>query len=248
MFKEQGMKLTIVTIKWGTRYGADYVNTLRSMTAKYGLADAQFVCFTDDSSGITHEISCYPLPEIVLPETVTWTFWRKLCLFQTTLPISGPCLYLDLDIVITGNLQPLLDNWNGCPRFIKNWVGKKTARRDRYDRINSSVVLFTAGTCSRVLEMFYAAPDKIIQEYPGDQGFVYDCLAENCDFFREGLCVSFKKHCIPKFPLNFFLTPKPPKGTSVVLFHGKPDPNEAAVGWSQGRLKKRCRPVPWVAH
>ena len=155
-------------------------------------------------------------------------------------------MYFDLDVVITGDLQPLMAEWSGRPRFIRNWVGEKTARREHFDRINSSVVLYDGSVCGRILERFYADREEILRRYPGDQGFIHDCLADDAEFFREGLCVSFKRHCIPRFPLNLLVVPKRPDGAAVVVFHGKPDPHEAAAGFRAGRLKHQCRHVPWI--
>ena len=238
--------MKIVTIKWGSRYPADYVNRLFDATRHHGLADAEFLCYTDDFTGLHPEIQALPLPVIDLPKAYQWTFWRKLTLFDPKLGMTGPCLYFDLDVVITGDLSPLVRDWSGRPRFIRNWVGAKTARRAHYDRINSSVVLYDGARCGRILERFAADRDAILQQYPGDQGFVHDCLADDAEFFDDGLCVSFKKHCIPRFPLNLWITPKVPDGAAVVVFHGRPDPHEAAAGFRGGRLKHRCQPVPWI--
>lgn len=238
--------MKIVTIKWGTRYPSAYMNRLFRAVKLYGIADAEFLCFTDDAAGLDPGIQARPLPEIDLPEKYRWTFWRKLSLFDPALGLSGPCLYLDLDVVITGDLRSLIADWTGKPRFIRNWVGKKTMKRAHYDRINSSVVLFNGAACGRILDIFHQDQERILREYPGDQGFIHDCLAEDAEFFSPELCVSFKRHCIPRFPLNLILTPRVPAGARVVVFHGKPDPHEAAKGYHLGPLKKRCRPVPWI--
>lgn len=240
--------MNIVTIKWGSRYPSTYVNRLYEATQANGLIDTVFFCYTDDRLGLDPRIKALPLPEINLPENYSWTFWRKLALFDPALGLTGPCLYFDLDVVIKGDLRPLVAEWSGHPRFIRNWVGAKTARREHFDRINSSVVLYEGSSCGLILERFQADRDGILRRYPGDQGFIHDCLADKAEFFKEGLCVSFKRHCIPRFPLNLFTVPKIPSGAAVVIFHGKPDPHEAAAGFRAGRLKHWCRPVPWIDH
>lgn len=240
------MRGTIVTIKWGKRYPAAYVNALYEATRRLGLADWAFVCFTDDSDGFDPGVEVRPLPEIDLPEKYRWTFWRKLSLFSQEANLHGACLYLDLDVVLIRDMTGLLSNWQGNPRFIENWVGGKTKRMARYDRINSSVVLFEGGACGVILERFFADRERILSEYPGDQGFIHDCLEEKAEFFEQGLCVSFKRHCIPSFPLNLILEPKPPEKACVVIFHGRPDPHEAMAGYRTGRMKYRCRPARWI--
>ncbi len=238
--------MTIVTIKWGNRYPSDYMNRLFRAVLAHGIKDAEFVCFTDDAAGLDPAIQARPLPEIDLPEKYRWTFWRKLSLFDPVLGLRGPCLYFDLDVVITGDLTPLFAAWSGNPRFIRNWLGAKTIRRGGYERINSSVMLFEGSAGARVLERFHSDPQAALARYPTDQGFIHDCFEDVAEFFDEGLCVSFKRHCLPKFPLNLIQPAKVPAGACVVCFHGKPDPFEAAAGYHSGKLKHRCCPTPWI--
>lgn len=240
------MNLNIVTLKWGRRYGVTCVNSLHRACRLYAPPGTRFHCLTDDPEGLDEGIECLPLPEIDLPEKYRWTFWRKISLFSPNFPVSGPCLYLDVDTCIRAPLNPLLIGWCGKPRFIKNWVGPKTAARPKYDRINSSVMLYDPKKSTAVWEKFHADQANALVDYPGDQGFVYDSLAGQAEFFDSGLCVSFKKHCLARFPLNLILEPRPPKESIIVCFHGKPDPEEAVKGYWRGRWKHRCRPTPWA--
>ena len=97
----------IITLKWGNRYGAEYVNRLASAVRRNISRPVSIVCFTDDGNGIDPEVTVYPIPEIDLPTKSAVTGWRKLCLFSRDLPIDGLGLFLDLDIVITGSLDGL---------------------------------------------------------------------------------------------------------------------------------------------
>lgn len=236
----------IITIKWGERYPIAMVNRLAQAVRANGLPDARVICFTDDAAGADPEIDCRPLPEIDLPEEYRWTFWRKIALYNPALGLTGTCLYLDLDVVIVGDLRPLLQDWEGQPRFIKNWVGKKTARKPLYDKINSSVVLFEGSQCGEVFHKYLADPLKALRTYPGDQGFTYECLSARGTFFPPQLCVSFKKHCLPRFPLNLILPPAIPPGASIVIFHGHPDPDEAARGHYKGPIRRWNRSPKWL--
>lgn len=238
--------LNIVTLKWGRRYGVNCVNSLYQASQLYAPQGTQFHCFTNDIEGLVDGIQCHPLPDIELPEKYQWTFWRKISLFSPQFPLAEQCLYLDVDTCMRGSLEPLLREWNGKPRFIKNWVGRKTAAKPKYDRINSSVMLYNPAKCTEVWKKFHSNPTGVIASYPGDQGFVYDSLADQAEFFDAGLCVSFKKHCLARFPLNLILKPSPPKKSIIVCFHGKPDPEEALTGYWQGPWKHRCKPTPWA--
>lgn len=238
-------ELTFFCFKWGNRYSHIDVNRIYKALLFHQSSSLNFICFTDCPAGLSKGIITKPLPEIVLPQKFEWTFWRKLSMFDPNNELRGKCVYLDIDIVISGSLSPLFDDWRGEPRFIRTWVGKKTKQKRNYDKINSSVMLFSGGQHKSILDKFYADQERILSDYPGDQGFIHDCLQQQATFFREGLCVSFKKHCIPRFPLNFVFQPSPPKNASVVIFHGKPDPKEAILGSRYGSVRKWHLPFNW---
>lgn len=96
--------LSVVCVKWGTLYGADYVNKLYSGVRRHLPADLapRYICFTDDPTDLLPEIEARPLP------TREWTgWWYKAYLFSTAAGLQGRILYLDLDTVLTGSLAPL---------------------------------------------------------------------------------------------------------------------------------------------
>jgi hypothetical protein len=61
---------------------------------------------------------------------------------------------------------------------------------------------------------------------------------------------SFKEELLPVWPLRLFRPAPLPPGARLVVFHGKPDPDEAMVGewpapiWK--KVYKTLRPVPWI--
>lgn len=112
--------ISVYCVKWGTKYGPEYVNYLYRDITKYiydnesnRTINWSMTCFTDDNNGINPEIKCLPFPE----ETKTWTgWWLKTAVFRnspdndcsdsTTIYLN---LYLDLDICICGSLSFLID-------------------------------------------------------------------------------------------------------------------------------------------
>lgn len=235
-----------VVIKWGKRYGVNCTNSLFRSFRRHAPAEMPFFCLTNDTEGLDARIQCLPLPDIELPERYRWTFWRKISLFSPVFPLAGPCLFLDLDTVILRPIEPLLAGWDGRPRFIRSFAGQKSKKAARYDEINSSVMLYAPARCTAVWFGFHADSERILATYSSDQGFIYDTLHREAQFFPDGACVSFKKHCLQHFPFNLITTPQPPKNSIVVCFHGKPDPEEAAVGYWGGKWKYRCHPAPWA--
>ncbi|MFM8903690.1 MAG: glycosyltransferase, partial [Verrucomicrobiota bacterium] len=58
---------TILCMKWGTKYGPEYVNRLRSMVRRHLRMPHRFVCLTDSSAGLDPDIECFPIPSLELP-------------------------------------------------------------------------------------------------------------------------------------------------------------------------------------
>jgi hypothetical protein len=52
----------ILCMKWGTKYGPEYVNRLYAMVRRHLSGDFRFVCLTDSTEGIRSEVECFPIP------------------------------------------------------------------------------------------------------------------------------------------------------------------------------------------
>ena len=72
------MSLTIVCMKWGTKYDPSYVNKLYSMVERNLSSSFRFVCFTDDPTGIKECVETYELPPIAIPSGSPERGWRNL--------------------------------------------------------------------------------------------------------------------------------------------------------------------------
>lgn len=78
MSPEPATKL-ILCMKWGSKYGPEYVNRLQRMVARHITPPFQLVCLTDDSRGIDPAVRTLPLPELGCPEPErTRGKWRKV--------------------------------------------------------------------------------------------------------------------------------------------------------------------------
>ena len=89
--------LTVVCVKWGSKYGTDYVAALRSSVARAlsGVCGHRFACLTDDGAGLPADVEIIPLQP--RPDWDGW--WFKACLFDRASCLRGTILYLDLDTV-----------------------------------------------------------------------------------------------------------------------------------------------------
>lgn len=242
--------INVVTLKWGNRYRSDYANRLRRSVARNLGRPHRFICFTDNFEGLIPGIEVYPIPEIDLPAERAITGWRKLCLFRDDLPLEGLCLFLDLDLVLTGPLDDFFTF--GEPEeipIIHNWVaGRKKILRNDPQIGNSSVFRFEANQCRFVWDQFNREKDWALANFHPPQSYLTHCIRPRMRFWPEEWVRSFKRHCRPVFPFNLFFIPRLPKGARIIAFHGKPDPDEVIDGFRGERLHHRVRPTPWVKY
>jgi hypothetical protein len=221
--------LVVACVKWGDKYPPHYVNRLRSAIGRNLAARHRFVCLTENFAGLGEGIETLPLPPGLSG------YWNKISLFKDGMfPPGTTVLYLDLDVVIVGPLDFLLDDPGGfC--VIRDWMTKSNA-------FNSSVVRFEAGAFGYIYDRFINDAAKIVASgrYIGDQDWIREQVGDTAKSFAAGRIASYKKdlasHVFPrarKLGLDFsflraprFLTVAPPAGAAIVVFHGKPDPED----------------------
>ena len=240
---------TVICMKWGTRYGAEYVNRLyravRRNLSPDAAAPLRFVCFTDDPTDVMPGVECHPLPPITLPSAIASTPWRKLSVWQAPLhDLTGDVLFLDVDLVITGPLDDLFTYQPGEYCVIHNWTQPKL-------RVgNTSVFRFPVGRYAEVFDRFERDPQEVLRTFRIEQQYISALIPEQ-QFWPAPWVISFKHSCLPAFPRNHWVTPPLPDDARIVAFHGKPDPIDALQGkwpapWWR-RLEKKVLPTPWIA-
>ncbi len=244
------MTINILTLKWGTKYGPEYVNRLHAGVSRHLPRDFRFLCFTDDATDIRPEVEIYPLPDFDVPKDWLLTPWLKLALFRNGLAdLSGSSLFLDLDVLIVGSLLDLFTFEPECRCIIRDWEWphQRLLRRQGVSG-NSSAFRFDAGQSQDVLDRFMAERDDALSRYRRlvDQRYLTEALGGHV-WWPDSWVVSFKRHCIPAFPLNLVRIPHIPSDARIVVFHGHPLPDEASAGYRPRKPHRITRPTPWIA-
>lgn len=239
--------VNVLCIKWGTKYGPEYVNRLRAMVARNLSRPHRFVCLTDRSEGIDAGIEVKAIPETGFADfdqRQAWTFahgWLKLTSFKKPLyDLVGPTLFIDLDVVIVDSIDCFFDE-PGQFLVIKEW--------DKRDETgNTSVYRYEIGAHADALDHLMHNKTSALASVRNEQEFITGFLARQgkLKYWPAGWCVSFKRHCLRKGLLGWFLPASIPPGAKIVAFHGKPNPPDAIVGKS-GKWYRRVLPVRWVA-
>ena len=225
----------IVCLKHGSKYDARYVNHLYNMTKRHCTVPFEFVCFTDDVSGIIPEVKI-----ITLQHLGVYGWWYKPMFFDKNLPIKGNLLYFDLDVVIFKNIDNLFtyspDSFAICRDF------NRSLRHD-WNRMNSSVFKMKTGSLSFVYDKFMENAPMNMRRFHGDQDWIYDMLKDRQKdwvFWPDQWIMSYKWEMRDRADLEVingvrnFKTRKIPTllpKTNVAVFHGEPHPHQVEDDW-----------------
>ncbi len=244
-------RVNIVCMKWGTLYGAHYVNRLYASVWRNLNRPFRFVCFTDDTSGIVQQVECHRLTDVQFSASEKDRRWLKLGVFKNRLAdLQGCCLFLDLDVVVTGSLNEMFDYAPGKFCISHDWWMPHKHLRARLlnsPKIgNTSVFRFEAGTLEHVLTNFEKNSEQIISQYSLEQEYVTRAVEDRIQWWPDAWVRSFRRHCRPAFPLNLVMKPSIPTGAKIIAFHGLPKLDDAAGGYLSRYPHKICRPSPWI--
>ena len=232
----------VVCIKWGKKFGVEYVNKLYNAVQRNLSLKHRFICLTDDAEGIVAGVETFDIPRADLK-----ICWNKLALFDRGIHnIEGQILFLDLDVVI---VKPIDDLFLFQPESkfvsIKEWVSVDYALPDMTP-FNASAMRFDVGAYPFIVEDFYAergvtlheeiffdeAASKLGQSekityndlegfpprvFNGDQEWEYYMLYKNnvkVGYYPEGWLASYRYGFDSK--------------ARVIVFHGEPKPEQVS--------------------
>lgn len=244
--------VNILCLKWGTRYGPHYVNILHRSVARHLARPFRFFCCTENPAGLDPEVNVIPFPaDPGMPAHRPWPdIMVKLLVTRDGFgDLRGPTLFLDLDLAIMGDLAPFFDYQPGKNCIIHNWVSPhKALFRPRPLVGNSSAFRFEAGQSGYICDAFLADIPHAINKhlFTTEQAFLTHAMKE-VHWWPEEWCRSYKRHCRSIYPLNLIRTPRVPAGCRILVFHGRPDPDEAIRGYHGKRPHHHMKPAPWIA-
>lgn len=234
----------IICMKWGDRYSPEYVNRLASMVKRHIRRPYRLVCFTEKPEGLEESIVVRPLPEMDLDVRLPERGWRKLTVFQEKLAdLTGQALFLDLDVILMDSLDGFFE-LPGAFRIIEDWNLKGTGIG------NSSIFRFEIGKHPDILRRYQEHGDEVRARFRNEQAYLSHCMKEKgiLEYWPKEWCCSFKRSCLRTFPMGYFLEAKrPPSGTKVVVFHGKPNPDQVLQGWHSPNFLRSVSPTAWIA-
>lgn len=190
--------LTVYSVLWGDKYDPEYVYRLRYAVKEHLTVPHKFVCLTDQ------DLYC----DTYFPIVEWHGWWQKLSLFQIA---EGPSLYFDLDSVIVGNLDYLVEYTKHPIAAPANWG------QSGHGGIQSSVMAWSGEYKTPFTAFNYEKDHKRLW---GDQEFLTEITGNS--FVPLPGIFSYKYHCRGQGI---------PAQASVITFHGKPDYHECNESW-----------------
>lgn len=255
--QEAPTSLAFVSIKWGRHFGPDYVNVLHHHVSRNVSRKHRFICVTDDGTGLHPAIEAVPLPDLDLSEKRSRLGrWQKLALFKSgLLQDVDVAIYMDLDTMVLGSLDGLVDHVAGNPGFhmLREWnpaIWNVVPLQLRPDRGGQSSILgWRPSEQHQIFDGFVRDPEQVYRRDANDQQHVTR-TARNLRYLPQRFCVSFKRHCVAHYPLNLiFRRPSPPRRAPIVVFHGRPRPTDLlqaeGIRWGT-KYRYGHEPVDWV--
>lgn len=177
---------TVICLKWGTKYTSEQVNRLFRSVAKNSTVDVDYACLTDDPDGLDENIEVIDIDQFVETER----FWGKVWLFDNKVFNDSKYVLLDIDTVILGNIDELLqfevpNNYLGMihaywkTNVVEGWNEKNPT--DSYNmKANSSCVIWRpCDLLAKIPKFFVDSDSEFMQlKYKGFDRFLYD----NCRY------------------------------------------------------------------
>lgn len=215
----------------GTAYDWTYVDRLYSMLSRNFSWPIRLHVWTEAARPVPPHMIKHNIDEWPDVHGPRRAWWYKMQMFNSEI-FSGRLTYFDLDVVVTGNLDWVLEI---DPRFfwaIRDW---KYLWRPHWQGINSSVMTWDTTKFHWVWEQFKQNQlDTIMRQYPGDQDFLSSTINErDRRFFNPGPIQSWRWEVFDgglEFHTRRYRQPGAgpvlPPHTRLIVFHGRPKPHE----------------------
>lgn len=222
------------TKSYRSQFSPEHVNTLQRMIARHYNKPHRFNCITDQTEGFNDAVRVLPLwndhrkrQSVYGPDT-PMCYPRLKAFDREMKTFIGPrFVSLDLDVVITGDLEPVF----GRREDFLIW-----GVRGRRTPWNGSMWMMDAGARQKVWDDFDRNPERAIRKaqgagfYGSDQAWMNYALGpkENCWSDKDGV-YSYRMNIKPNGG-------KLPRDARIVFFEGHYNPWDAHTQ----------RDAPWI--
>lgn len=224
------MTVTVACVYWGTKFSLDYVYNLKAAVERNSTLPFNFVCYSDK-----------PIPgvltKLLRPGFTGW--WNKLQMFDASSKVSDRMVYLDLDTIITGNIDWLLAN--------RSWfmgiedVGAVNKHQPHLKNVlQTGVMSWEFDPVSFIWNSFVLGQDHVLDTYRGDGEY----LSSVINPYQRKLLQHEYPGKLKSYKYDVY--PGPPKEeVAIVCFHGRPSIEQAMTETITTPMAT-YKPQPWI--
>ena len=174
------------TLKWGTKYGPEYVNRLYNSVKQNYKHSFVFTCITDDTTGLQCNTASFRDYNITRQKCFTA---EKLFLFSNSI---GHNILLDLDTLILDDITEYLDSYNfEEPRFIKNYWEDldrcELLATQANNYVNSSFVTWKDDQLKWLYDHFINNKELIEYKYGDLDFYLFQVFRKKLGYHPEGI-------------------------------------------------------------
>ena len=219
---------------YGNKYDVEYVQKLYNMVTRNTTHLINFYVFTDHVK-MQKMVEGGRLYVKQFPEHDLDGWWNKMQLFHPDVQLPGTTLYMDLDVVITHNIDDFFTykpeakfvGMNDFNPVTKQW--------------NSSIMRFDQSHWhDKLWRRFSKDKSNLLRRFPGDQNLISDFIKKEpgCDSFPDSWTQSYKWYDRKGNRYSKQDMTYEHNGESLVtVFHGQPNPHESEQDWVKNAWK-----------
>lgn len=220
--------INVICLKHGSKYGVEYVNVLYNMISRHLTLPYRFVCFTDNPKNLNEKIDIRILPRI---DNIQGWWWKPYIFRKGNFDHRDINLFFDLDMVIINNINHFIDYKPG------KFVGLEDVGRvwgNRPPKLGSAVLRWQGDEYHKIWEGIELDPTTT-RRFHGDQDYIWSICRYEIEFFPSDWIKSYKWEVRNQselvrhsggFTFRNISNPVVSESTSVLAFHGTPNPHE----------------------
>lgn len=220
----------LICVHHGNAYGPEYVLNLWKSAKNHSTKNFNFYVFTDNIEQHPQNLgwNFIKLPDYSNIENfLPW--WHKLEVFNHSHRIIGNNLYMDLDVVMVGNIDELWDWQSSKFRICQDF---NRAFSKNISQSNSSVMAWKNSNIDWLYKYFSLNMQHVVDNYRGDQDLISSKLSDDLTWWPREWTMSWKweikKGGLTK-PRGDYLSNQLyiiPESTKIIVCHGSPNPHE----------------------
>lgn len=220
----------LICVHHGSAYGPEYVVNLWKSANRHSTKKFNFYVFTDNIKQHPQDLgwNFIKLPDYSNVKRFT-PWWYKLEIFNDANGIFGNNLYMDLDVVVVGNIDDLWD-WNSAEFRICHDFNRAFSRN--ISQSNSSVMAWRDSSLDWLYKEFALNMQQTVDKYRGDQDLIHAKVKNNLIWWPRDWTMSWrweikqggldKPHGKYRSEDAYVI----PNTTKIIVCHGKPNPHE----------------------